>query len=254
MPLQSSGPISLNDIAGEFGGTTPHSLSEYYGVDTGVPASGIISFSDFYGTSAAPSIGDAYEGGYYAGMIDVNGAGIGTHYLIVIEKDKETQTQYKTTNSASTNAQSLIYGGTATAANNDSNHPAFQYCAGLTHNTYSDWYLPSLYELAIIYYNLKPSTNNNFTTNGANPYSVPVRNSNYTTSNPGQTSVSVFQTGGAQAFETATGTNYNRYITSTELSSSTGRCEHVRFNTGEEDDDNKVAIRSVRAIRRVAIP
>jgi hypothetical protein len=30
MALQSSGAISLNDIATEFGGTTPHSLSEYY--------------------------------------------------------------------------------------------------------------------------------------------------------------------------------------------------------------------------------
>lgn len=30
MPLQSSGSISLGDIATEFGGTSPHSMSEYY--------------------------------------------------------------------------------------------------------------------------------------------------------------------------------------------------------------------------------
>lgn len=54
MGLQSSGPISLNDIAGEFGGSAPHSLSEYYGVASGVPASGVISFSNFYGTSSRP--------------------------------------------------------------------------------------------------------------------------------------------------------------------------------------------------------
>ena len=56
MALQSSGAISLNDVAGEFGGSTPHSLSEYYGVATGVPGSGTISLSDFYGTANAYTI------------------------------------------------------------------------------------------------------------------------------------------------------------------------------------------------------
>ena len=53
MALQSSGAISINNIATEFGGSTPHSLSEYYGVDSGVPGSGEISISDFYGASNA---------------------------------------------------------------------------------------------------------------------------------------------------------------------------------------------------------
>ena len=52
MTLQSSGAISLANIASEFGGSTPHSLSEYYGVARGVPSSGTISMSQFYGTSA----------------------------------------------------------------------------------------------------------------------------------------------------------------------------------------------------------
>lgn len=51
MALQSSGAISLNDIATEFGGSTPHSLSEYYGVASGIPSSGTISISQFYGKS-----------------------------------------------------------------------------------------------------------------------------------------------------------------------------------------------------------
>jgi len=51
MALQTSGPISLNNVAGEFGGSTPHSLSEYYGVASGVPSSGTISLSNFYGKS-----------------------------------------------------------------------------------------------------------------------------------------------------------------------------------------------------------
>ena len=69
MPLPSSGTISLNDIATEFGGTAPHSISEYYDVATGVPASGTIAFSDFHGT-ANFSMGG--ERGIFAGGIDVN--------------------------------------------------------------------------------------------------------------------------------------------------------------------------------------
>ena len=54
MALQSSGPISLLDIANEFGGSTPHSLSEYYGVDSGIPSSGSISIGNFYGATNTP--------------------------------------------------------------------------------------------------------------------------------------------------------------------------------------------------------
>jgi hypothetical protein len=60
MALQNSGPISLLDIATEFGGTTPHSLNEYYKggglvpnipANANVPTSGTISLSQFYGAS-----------------------------------------------------------------------------------------------------------------------------------------------------------------------------------------------------------
>jgi hypothetical protein len=62
MVLPTSGPLSLNDIQGEFGGTNPISLSEYYaggafvpagtsGTNGPVPSSGTISISNFYGTS-----------------------------------------------------------------------------------------------------------------------------------------------------------------------------------------------------------
>ncbi len=53
MALQTSGPISLLQIQTEFGGTSPISLSEYYGITSGIPGSGIISASNFYGKPAA---------------------------------------------------------------------------------------------------------------------------------------------------------------------------------------------------------
>lgn len=63
MPLPSSGPLSLNDIQTEFGGTNPIGLDEYYaggafvpagttGTNGAVPSSGAISLFNFYGTTA----------------------------------------------------------------------------------------------------------------------------------------------------------------------------------------------------------
>jgi hypothetical protein len=67
MPLPSSGPLSLSDIQGEFGGSNPISLSEYYaggglvpagttGTYGAVPSSGAISIQNFYGTSAFTAV------------------------------------------------------------------------------------------------------------------------------------------------------------------------------------------------------
>lgn len=64
MTLPSSGPLSLNDIKGEFGGPSSPSLANYYAggsyVPSGtsgsygaVPTSGTISIQNFYGTSAS---------------------------------------------------------------------------------------------------------------------------------------------------------------------------------------------------------
>jgi len=54
MALPPSGTLSIGDIAGEFGGTIPHSMSEYYSAAAGVPAIGSpISIGDFHGTSSA---------------------------------------------------------------------------------------------------------------------------------------------------------------------------------------------------------
>ena len=53
MALQSSGMISLANIAAEFGGSAPHALSEYHGQGN-APSSGEIQLAaDFYGTSSS---------------------------------------------------------------------------------------------------------------------------------------------------------------------------------------------------------
>lgn len=49
MTLQSSGAITFTDLQTEFGDVNPISLSEYYALVTGLPTSGAISLSNFYG-------------------------------------------------------------------------------------------------------------------------------------------------------------------------------------------------------------
>lgn len=68
---------------------------------------------------------------------------------------------------------------------------------------YSDWYLPSLDELELGYRYLKPTTDENGNIGygwGTNPNSIPV-GAAYTTSNPSQTLVPIFQNTNEQAFK-----------------------------------------------------
>ena len=65
MALQSSGEISLGDLQGEFGGSNPIAISEYYRggllvpdtvANADIPLTGLIAFSDFYEASSTPAL------------------------------------------------------------------------------------------------------------------------------------------------------------------------------------------------------
>jgi hypothetical protein len=60
MALPASGAISINSLVGEYGGSTPHAMNEYYkggslvlnhSNNANVPTSGTIQLDDFYGQS-----------------------------------------------------------------------------------------------------------------------------------------------------------------------------------------------------------
>ena len=67
MTIVSSGTISINSLVGEYGGSAPHAMNEYYrggslvanhSNNGNVPTSGVIQLDDFYGannTSPAPT-------------------------------------------------------------------------------------------------------------------------------------------------------------------------------------------------------
>lgn len=64
MTLPASGLITMAQIQTEFGGSSPISLSEYYG-SGGAPASGTISMDDFHGLSAGWTITEGASGSIY---------------------------------------------------------------------------------------------------------------------------------------------------------------------------------------------
>ena len=211
-------------------------------------AASVRGFGMFGVTPEAPPtvIGQVYGGGYYAGQISVNGDGIATHYLVVAPKAVgEGQFQWKTANTSTTGTGSVINGPTNSANMNNASHPAAQFCESLSINGYGDWYMPAKNELEVLYYNLKPGTQLNDTSTGSNLNAIPSRPSNYTTGVPGQTGISLFQTGNSQAFE------LQFYWASTEFSSTNGWIQS--FDTGQQSSVQKLATTYVRAIRRVPI-
>ena len=203
-----------------------------------------------FGEAFPTVIGQAYGGGYYAGQIGVSS--VATHYLVVgpVASAEITNTQYKNANTGVPGADSVINGPQNTADmvadGNATVYPAAHFCNDLVIGGFSDWYMPAQNELEICYYNLKPTTLSNNTGTSTNPNAVPARASNYTTSNPAQTSVADFKSTGTQDF------SIDQYWCSNEHS--TTRAWLISFNDGRQYSyQTKSTMFSVRAVRRVAV-
>lgn len=194
------------------------------------------------------AIGDAYQGGFFAGYISHTANGVATHGLIVAPAASGSNggatLQWKTTNTTTSGTTSVFNGATNSANMNNASHPAAQYCEGRSIGGYTDWYLPALYELDIAYENLKPTTDANQTIHGFNPYSVPNRTANRTAGAPAQTSIVAFQAGGVEAFAT-------QCWTSTEHNFEDGL--NLRFQDGRQFFIRKITLLNVRAFRKFAL-
>jgi hypothetical protein len=211
-----------------------------------------------------PAIGAAFEGGFYAGLISYTADGVPTHALIVAPRATgATGTGYTLTTMRQWSTTGVIPAGTSLfngRANTDtfigigiSNYPAAQFCTTLSIGGYTDWYLPARYELDIAYFNLKPTTNINYTSantgspEGVNAYSVPPRPSQWSSGNPPRTSVADFQSGGTEAFTDQFHWTSNRRGDNPLVSTIDFR--HGYASTGNPAFSNL----SVRAFRRIAL-
>lgn len=192
--------------------------------------------------SAVPAIGSALGGGYFAGQISTAGDGIADYNLVVGPlASAQSSLQWKTTNTSTAGTSSVINGPANSAAMNNANHPAAQFCEGLTIGGFTDWYMPAKNELEVCYYNLKPTTTANNISTGINTNAVPSRGSNYTTGTPAQTSAAAFVTGNAEAFAAG------EYWSSTEYSASQAWFQY--FNIGYQTYRLKNSSSRVRAVR-----
>jgi hypothetical protein len=209
---------------------------------------------------APPSvIGEAYGGGYYAGQIGVSS--VATHYIIVgpLASAQTAPIRWKNARTATAGADSVIDGPQNTADmvadGNSTVYPAAHFCNDLSTGGQTDWYMPAQNELEICYYNLKPSSLENDTASGINPNAVPARASVYANSggigsNPAQTSVAIFQTGGAEAF----GNTLQYYWTSTEVGTQRGGFQAFGYGLQSASyKDTNLSNSPVRAIRRIPV-
>jgi len=224
--------------------------------------------------AAAPSVGDPYGGGYFAGQINDGG----TIYNLVVAPLTSgglegqlggltlTRIQWNISSvGPATTATSSSYGGTATLANANANHPMFNWvvngatgpnagtydatnATGTGIGGYNDWYIPATNELEILYRAFKPDTTANQTTFGANANAVPPT-SNYTTTDPAQTTVAIFQSGGSQAFTT----DNDGYWSATENTGSNFQSHWQKFLDGFQGIAPKASNKFARAIRRVPV-
>jgi hypothetical protein len=199
-------------------------------------------------------------GGYYGGQINDGG----TIYNLIVAPVADGQypgggsggtptgVKYKTSNSTdapSATFQNVTYGKPANDAGNDAAHPAFQWARSLNIGSFSDWYVPARNELAVLYFFLKPDTTANNTSSGSNANSVApyTPSTSYGPGFPSQTTSTLFQTGGSEAFSTA-----NYYWSSTETSIGPTFADEQAFNDGGQATNAKNSDFYARAIRRVA--
>jgi hypothetical protein len=228
------------------------------GLTTGVAVTFTVKATNAVGQSAASAasnsitpvlvIGDAYGGGYYAGQISTAGNGVADYNLVI--GPVASARSNKSWGGMDINvpgAASVINGPANSTALNSPTYPAAEFCEAVTAGGFTDWYMPAINEMDVCYFGLKPSTANNSTSWGINANSVPKRNSNYTTGTPSQTSATLFQTGGAQAFLTPS------YWSSTQYSARDGW--GIYMTTGRQVNYGyyKNGSANVNAIRRIAV-
>lgn len=209
----------------------------------------VATTSDAFFVFDSGSAGLPLEGGYYAGQINSNGT---TYALIVAPRAQGGQSSskltWKTAQTATTGTDSLHDGVANTAAMiaaGAANHPAADFCNSLNINGYTDWYLPAKDELEILYRYLKPTTQSNNTSHGANTNAIPPTG-NYTSGDPSQTSVAIFQAGGGEDFATD-----DYHWSSTQFSSTNAWNQY--FDNGNQKSRSKTNTYWVRAVRRVAV-
>ena len=190
-----------------------------------------------------PAIGEAFGGGYFAGLIRI---GSNTYGLIVAPKaDGEISAEWGTRKHVK-GADSFFDGQANTMAMADAANELGAWAKGLTIGGESDWYIPSRDELEVCYRNLKPTDDANYCGCGDNP-SAYLPSYAYSPDTPTQTAVEAFRNDSAEAFSPAW------YWTSTQSAGDASSAWYQFFYDGTQYYYGKRYKGRVRAVRRFLI-
>jgi len=221
---------------------------------------GVSAFSDKLTFTTASAfvptvVGTAYQGGYYAGRINIGGI----LYALIVAPKSGGETSIKWTDDAVATSPVNMNDGLANTnqlAQFSSTYLIAAWVKGLSIGGYRDWYIPSVDELEICYRNLKPTSSNNIVQSsggprgamGYNPSSIPSGPA-YTTTSPSQTTSTLFKTGGAQAFNATTPYWTSVYAGQSPLPSGWNQ----EFTYGQQGKAGIATAQLARAVRRVRI-
>ena len=191
-----------------------------------------------------PAIGAAFEGGFYAGLIALNGETYGIAVSPKASGELE-EACWSTVGNDMLAARHFNDGLANTQAMAEAGSDLARWMLALDINGFSDWYLPSRDELELLYRHFKPTTESNWVyRHGENPSSVPMGYP-YTAEQPGQTQLPDFQADAAEAFEDTW------YWSSTQCSPDFAWAQG--FDDGLQDDVLKDLELRARAVRRFKV-
>lgn len=194
-------------------------------------------------TTTHPAIGEACNGGFFAGLIRI---GASTYGLIVAPKSTgETTGEWGPRNTIDS-ARSFFDGPANSAVMADAGSDIARWAKALDINGHTDWYIPSRDELEICYRNLKPTDERNTCYSGDNPSAYLPAHA-YMPDTPTQTTVEHFAEDGAEAFEA------EWYWTSTQYAGYASGAWGQYFGNGDQSFSDKGYQGRVRAVRRFLI-
>ena len=188
-----------------------------------------------------PAIGEAYGGGFFAGLIRI---GSSTYGLIVAPRDGGEIVGEWGPRKAIDGARSFFDGHANTQAMADAGSDIALWAYSLKIGDNSDWYIPSRDELEVCYRNLKPTDDSNYCGSGDNP-SAYLPSYAYSIDTPAQTTTEAFR--GAQAFDPVW------HWTSTQYAGDASLAWYQYFFDGYQVSSAKGCKGRVRAVRRFLI-
>ena len=235
----------------------------------------------FFDYADPANIGVEINGGFLVGVIDTVKGDInpeddyqnGERYALIVSpksleaSDLEWDSQDRNGEAGSITRWDGLSSTNSILAKNDTSYEAFEHIRSIRTSDpvpsdgESDWYMPAMDELELMYRNLKPNTASNDTgsrtrtfpgtqSHGVNPSSDPT-GFDYTSGDPERTSVIEFQEGNAQSIDE------ERYWSSTDVDDGDRALDHGFARSGGEGAQvlraKDFAFSSVRPVRRVVL-